>query len=114
MSMIKAQGRPAIAPGGQIGIGAPVLVRRAPGEPEFHARVVGRTIGLPLFDVETADGEVIRCLTQVRLDNNALAIRRAIDALDGGQGLVFARIRKTVPKLHGNALPASGNDEKNR
>ncbi len=91
MSEIKAHTRSPSAPDGQINIGTPVLARRGLGEPEFHARVVWRANGVPLFDVETADGEVVRGMTLVQLDENAMAIRRAINALDCDQRPVFAR-----------------------
>lgn len=66
-----------------INLGAPVIARRGPGEPEFHARVVARTFGRQFFDVETADGEVLSGLTLVRPDEEAQAIGRAVRALDG-------------------------------
>jgi len=66
-----------------IGLGAPVIARREPGEPEFRARVLARTFGRRSFDVETADGEVLEDLTLVRLDDEAQAIGRVARALDG-------------------------------
>ena len=103
MSEIKAHTRSPSAPDGHINIGTPVIARRGPGEPEFHARVVWRAIGVSLFDVETADGEVIRGMTRVRLDENALAIRRAIYALDCDQLPGFARNGGTSRKQTENA-----------
>ena len=61
-----------------IGLGAPVIAQRGPGEPEFRARVVARTFCRQFFDVETADGEAL-----VRPDDEAQAIERAARALDG-------------------------------
>jgi len=66
-----------------IGLGAPVIARRGPGEPEFCARVLARTFGRQRFDVETADGEVLEGLTLVRPDDEAQAIGRVARALDG-------------------------------
>ncbi len=66
-----------------IGLGAPVIAQRGPGEPEFRARVVARTFCRQFFDVETADGEALEGLTLVRPDDEAQAIERAARALDG-------------------------------
>ena len=114
MNARKASRQSSSAPDGIIGLGAPVLVRRAPNEPEFHARVVARTFGLPLFDVETADGEVIKGLTLVRLDETALAIRRAIDALDSDQRPVFIRNCHTSRKQPENTPFARQDTSENR
>ena len=114
MSARKANRRSPSAPDGPIGLGAPVLVRRGPGEPEFHARVVARTIGLQIFDVEAADGEVIQGLTLVRLDENALAIRRAIDALDSDQRPVFIRNARTSRKQSENTPLARPDTSENQ
>ena len=67
-----------------INLGAPVIARRGPTEPEFRARVVARTFGRRRFDVETADGEVLQGLTLVRPDDEAQAIGRVARVLDGG------------------------------
>jgi len=64
-------------------LGDPVIARRGPMDHEFHGRVVGRLIGRPVYDVATADGEVIKGLTLVRLDEDALAAQRAVLALEG-------------------------------
>jgi len=110
----KASRRTPSASDGTIGLGAPVLVRRGPGEPEFHARVVARTFGPQIFDVEAADGEVIRGLTLVRLDENALAIRRAIDALDSNQRPVFIRNCRTSRKQPENTPLARPDTSENQ
>ncbi len=84
MSRKKTEYRPARhRMGHTINLGAPVIAQRGPGEPEFRARVVARTFGRQRFDVETADGEVLCGLTQVRPDDEAQAIGRAARALDG-------------------------------
>ncbi len=70
------------APNCTMMLGDPVFARRHPGDHEFRGRVVGRTFGRPVYDVETADGERIKGLTLVRLDEEALAVRRAAQALD--------------------------------
>jgi len=63
-------------------LGDPVLARRHPGDHEFRARVVGRSIGRHIYDVETADGARLQGLTLVRLDAEAIAAQRAALALD--------------------------------
>ncbi len=64
------------APNCTMMIGDPVICRRGPLDHEFRARVVGRTIGRAVYDVETADGEFIPGLTHVRLDEEALSAMR--------------------------------------
>ncbi len=65
------------APNCTMMLGDPVFARRHPGDHEFRGRVVGRTFGRHTYDVETADGELIKGLTLVRLDEEALAGERA-------------------------------------
>jgi len=62
-------------------LGDPVICRRGPLDHEFHARVVGRSIGRADYDVETADGDLICGLTILRLDEDALHLKRAAEAL---------------------------------
>ena len=69
------------APNCTMEIGDPVFARTHPLAPEFRGRVVGRVIGRPVYDVEAADGELFAGLTLVRLDEEALAARRAARAL---------------------------------
>jgi hypothetical protein len=66
-------------------LGDPVVCRRGPLDHEFHARVVGRTIGRPIYDGETADGELICGLTILRLDEDALRLSRAAGAPGGAR-----------------------------
>ena len=77
------------APNCTMMIGDPVFARRGPAEPEFRGRVVSRAFGRHVYDVETADGEVICDLTLVWLDEEALAIRQAAEALDAPKKPVF-------------------------
>jgi len=69
------------APGCTFRLGDPVICRRGPLDHEFTARVVGRSIGRAVYDVETADGELICGLTILRLDEDALALSRPVEAL---------------------------------
>lgn len=71
------------APNCTMMIGDPVFARRGPLDHEFRARVVGRTIGKGVYDVETADGELVHGLTLIRLDEEALAVQRMARTLGG-------------------------------
>lgn len=71
------------APNCTMEIGDPVFARRGPTDREFSGRVVARTFGRAIYDVEAADGERVKGLTLVRLDEEALAAQRAALALDG-------------------------------
>jgi len=62
-------------------LGDPVICRRGPLDHEIHARVVGRSIGRAVYDVETGDGDLICGLTFLRLDEDALHLSRAVEAL---------------------------------
>lgn len=62
-------------------LGDPVICRRGVLDHEFRARVVGRSIGRAIYDVETADGNRLFGLTNVRLDEEALHLANAVEAL---------------------------------
>ncbi|WP_457650849.1 hypothetical protein [Profundibacter sp.] len=71
------------APNYMMMIGDPVFARRGPLDHEFRARVVGRTIGRAIYDVETADGELVQGVSLVRLDEEALAVQQTALSLEG-------------------------------
>ena len=69
------------APNCTMMIGDPVICRRGPLDHEFRGRVVGRTIGRHVYDVETADGERLSGITIIRLDEEAMAIARKAEGI---------------------------------
>ncbi len=69
------------APNCSFRIGDRVYCRRSFCGVEFPARVVGRSLVRHIYDVETADGEQIRAIAFIRLDEDAQRLVMAAAAL---------------------------------
>lgn len=75
----------------ELRIGAQVVFRREPGLPVDRGRVVARTLGVRsgrdgrlcvIYDIETADGEIIRGIGDLKPDTEHDAISNITLALD--------------------------------
>ncbi len=68
------------APNCTLWLNDPVIFRRHPGAHEEYGRVVGRTVGADVYDIETT-GERVQNMTIVRLDEGASHMQRVAEGV---------------------------------